>query len=1418
MADFLSKAEWQKLLKQKEHKDIKKTGVSELLDELANARKQNDTARQVETCDDIVKKAEELKKNKKFKTIASFTTYLDSMIKEAKVAKNKAQVGEGKEQDPSKKVDSPLHAQLQKVKKLERRSAWNFIAAPGRASSGLVLSRKEIQAQDRKTALALRGKPGVFFEGVCYGDAGRYVFELADTPPNGLAKGIKRAALLHADIAIKVTVRGAGVDLTDEDDEDLGDTGTEGTEGPTASKIDYPTKDIWLQRLQKLASLKPEVRAEAASGVLGEVARLKGLLINDGSLDETEKDAQRKLLESVRERALSIAGGAIGNHRNLAMKPPRPPTYEPLETWKGLIEKIQRLDMNVREKGVSMLLTKLAKTREEVINDSSLSEEQRAAEIKVLVAAVQLAKQATQDQRTVLEGARSTNLSDRVKSAEKDLERTDMLSLPEDTVKRLQAAHREMRAALKEGSKDAAETKLSLLEGLLKEALKTGKIAQALQNKANDQTKQFEEMTKGLEFVDKAALPKGTAKAIAQRKDELGADKGLTKVAFAIAECETNKSPDAIAKLTSTCEDYLKDIARQKESAKGDKVALTQIAEREKIAKQALQQARLLELSADYRSLGMPPWDEAKAEQAAELQMTFLFEEAAVKRGVDGVELGLSPLGGEGGVNESYWIKRSEKGYGKDAKSERLYIFKPGEFEDGSFYGMPKGHGAPREVLAKSMSDQMANFGFDIGVCPTTLASVDTSKLGGKDEGGRTLGAMQALANNTGEFRSLREKKDVDLGQKIDSRNYGEIAVFDMLYFNMDRHGGNLLTGPEDPETGKVPLIPIDHGLGLPNKETLYMNTGRLLEEQNTLMKDNVPQRNELLHEDVRANLKAMDPAEFVNGMRKSRDDLAKRHPETAGTVTDEALIMMERRASFMKFACDQLTVKQLNEANAIHAWDIQHATSDKDFQSIVEQVKRESGLRDEGRKVFAMWTAESNQKDKLQYLKPLTDLGWCTELSGDQDRKYWIDKNADMAAKIIRGQIPNPAAKKEISQRIDMIGDPGLYDQITSLTVGEQLKVVRNKAPYEWEILPTGKDESALQERFNQLGGDDELAKAAKHFDVGCAHDKLAVKIQDLAAWNELQTLGGLDAYFELGGEHMDKLVFITRRLRELKAERSSRNAVLAIDDDQLSKRQNQHMLGLSEQTSKQIAKLRNRDKRAGFEEKLTQARQLVESQKPDEAQAKLVYLSPAVTKGLENERIEFEALKKAHQALSLRIGNADPSVVGGLTKEIENWLKDANTKIDAGVFDGLRREMTVYGIKLDVALQGDESEYRKIETEIGVLSTFGEKILRGEALAKWQQLMNNAKKALEIYDLSLARGAIIGSQAIKKAAERLPELRKKAEEYKERPQHSKLSRAIEGIEKSIAAFDTTNAHNNAEYSEELIKEMSAEKEPVKA
>lgn len=487
MSDVLSKTVWRALLKQQKGASIKKTGISDLLDKVEAAAKTRDTARQVAAYKALIARAQTLKKEAPIKGLPKVVKHLTDMIDEAQEEMRKVQVGETEpaqateekakpgaaeaKEDDDDKDTPPLAKHLKRAQKADREHPVNFAAAPGKPSSGLVLSRRTLTNQDVKAAVELRGKKGAFFTGICFGESGWIVFELENAPPSGLAKGIKLAAKLHADMpAVKVKVRGGGVEITDEDDDDadLEEAGGAPDE-PKAGAVDYPGKDVWVQRIKKVASLPPDVQAEASTGVYGQITRYQKLLAEDQTLTGPERALQDKLLKSVRAKLDQVLAGAPGSPSPRVDRG-EPNKYDSLEVWRGRIEGIKRLDDEQRHTARDAILVALKAAAEKIRKDATLSPEARDRELKILTDARELLKTASRHQSAVKSGAERHDVVQRMTDAEARLEALLEGGAPDEDAAALRKAHAKLREALKHTDAEPLEAKFAAFEKQLTDA------------------------------------------------------------------------------------------------------------------------------------------------------------------------------------------------------------------------------------------------------------------------------------------------------------------------------------------------------------------------------------------------------------------------------------------------------------------------------------------------------------------------------------------------------------------------------------------------------------------------------------------------------------------------------------------------------------------------------------------------------------------------------------------------------------------------------------------------------------------------------------------------------------------------------------------------------------------------------------
>ncbi len=1434
MADYLSKKDWRTHLKLKEHKSIKKTGISDTLSPYEKALKKKDLAGQVAALEAIIAKVKEVKA--KHSGVRTLTSYLDSMAKEAKTAQDKIQdeleSDDGDEDDSGK---GALAKMLDRARQRKVDNPFQFVIAPGKPMCGLVMHKKKIQKKHIKEAIAMRGKAGRFMQGSCYFDKGKHVFDLGPDAkaPQSLAKSIKLAAKLHAEKTIKVIVRGGGLEFDDEDDDDRAEAGEAKTRSGGAS--DYPDLARWTKMLDTLRKAKPADRDGVYSGIAGLAQRYKTQAAQDDALDDAEKQAQDTLLDGV----LQQAGKVI----NPDPAPPVPTRYPSPEDWDALIEKVGRVDTAKRKAALDKVAEQIKKVRAEIAADAGLSAAGKKRETKAWKDALAKVDAAHRDLAKLATTISASGHLKRFKALERRFDTVMKDDLPPSTRRSLESLMDQVKTALKAKDDDGAEAGMDSLEDDIAEAQEAANAAKKAELKLAEQSRLHETMAPSMELATKASFPAGNAKTLQSKyKDLVKKDKGFAGLLKAMEACEKNQDEAAMRGLAEQASTYLKTVEAgkpvlgQNANAKATAAFQKDLATFEKkveIAKVTVQHARLAELAAQYTALGSPPWDEAKSEAAAELRASYFFEESALKSG--GAVRPAAALA-DGGVNESWWIERIEEGYlpvgetanagtlrpgqaaqvankHKDAvkndktfalvikhlsafekdrtgltlkalsaacedylrgvgaekaalgdppdatalgeieeretfvkatrkeaslKPKRHCIFKPGGLETNEFAGMPPGSGAPREVLAKKLSDEMAAAGFEIGVCPTSLISVDLAKLQEAEErganNGRHLGAMQELA--AGHDGALADKLQSDPAfcQKIDPKNYGELAVFDMMFGNLDRHPGNFMAGEEDPETGQVKLIPIDHGFGLPSPEVMTMNRTRMLGMQNSLLRDDMPQKDKPLDPEVIDCLEALDPAQLIAAMKGSRDGMAGRHPEAAGMVEDAAIEGIGQRLAFIKAAAGKLTVKELFQAQGIFGAEIQDADP-ADFNDLIKEIKKRLKAQDEGKEAINNWTGVAISQGTPAEYAVLIDLGWLYDM-GLRDIMFWMEANAALAIKIARGNIPNPAALAEIDERKALLNDPDINDELEGLTIKEQVQLLRRRAPRDWEKGARDIDQSELGTTYERLGGDAAWQALIRTFPACADAEEIEDKVDFLMQWKAFNDAGGMAEYTRLGGEQLPLLSEYVGRLIMLKGSESKRDEIEALSDSAVLKRQRQDIKDLNAQARAMIKSVASKEKRDAFLDEIRDAVDLARAGKLDEVQARVGVTVQRMKALLAKQDSERATYTKRIADLRKKLANAGGQAAADFADDFEAFADEIHAKLDDGDFSAAIRVHREMRAELDRAILGDDSEVAKWEKSVAgaraiIASARGE--FYEPTLRDW---LTSAESKLDSYD----------------------------------------------------------------------------------
>jgi hypothetical protein len=845
----------------------------------------------------------------------------------------------------------------------------------------------------------------------------------------------------------------------------------------------------------------------------------------------------------------------------------------------------------------------------------------------------------------------------------------------------------------------------------------------------DDQQNIHETLQPQMEMIRKAAFPRGVLPNPETLRELAGKNPTLRGMLAAGVEVQKDPSPGKIDQLAKLARQVLQEAEDNKpEPPVFDPMSMDEpptVPDHEPgpdelLAQDILKRAELARIANAYEALGNPPWPEDVAEQAAELQAQFFFAEAAVAKGTPNYQA--PALGTESGASGSWWIERAETGPG--AKDKRKYIFKPAKLEGDVMTGLPPGSGAPREVLAKKLDDMMAGAGFQVGVCPTTLATIDSSQLGTSDpSGGPMLGSMQKLAPADGQLGEMLKAGDTEIVKIIDKRSFDDVAVFDMVFANLDRHSNNLLI-EKDELSGQAKVLPIDHGSALGNPDALLANRSSLSPPFNIMADPMLPQTRELLNQDTRDALDRLDPDAMVRQMKDARNGIVQRHSETDGMIEDDAIEAMAGRIRFLKKAAGRMPVGELFEALAIGAKRIAECDPN-DLDTLVNQLGAEAKERVEKRAANKALTDKFEEVFKTAPVSALMDqvqaLGWCINFD-KTSFGTWLDDNPALISRILQTQMVNPKLQEEMDRLLPLARAkvPDIETKIRGKSVGEQLKALFDAANA--DVFATPKKPQAkladVQRKFGELGGVQALKAMAKVVpgiaqfttlppDDAEDNDKFYYyvdQIGQLQIFDAFNRLGGLTEFLRLGGQ-------ITRDIQpktllqvfaEMKANETSVTTLMSMDPNQMKTMSDKAWSDGIVRVTDALKTLKVKADRTMIEERLEAA---MDAHDPNDQTIALTLLSRVehlIAARLADEKTNTDIATEFFDKFWSDLENEDQPVQLALQNErasfdqrLQEFLKEPTAVASAA----LRYEAEA---KLDIARLGDDAPLRKMEASL--------------------------------------------------------------------------------------------------------------------
>ncbi|MBI1170159.1 hypothetical protein GC209_02065 [bacterium] len=1377
MPDYLGAKDWKAVLDMKEHKSVKKTGVSDTLDEYAAAKKKGDLGRMVSALERIAEKAGEVKTaQSKF---PKMVTHLTEMIKAAKAEQQKLapRLGEIANKGDADNEDSTLGKQLARIRQVDADGAWNFVLVPGKPASGFVVSKKAIKKSDTDKAFEMRGKRAPYFTGRIFFQSAKYVLDLGPetSPIPGLAKAAKTAALLHAEVNIKAVVRGMGKELDSESDIEPQEEGS-GTVG-SQPLTEGGHNQIFADRIEKLkravASFQksPTARKEgAADGLFGAIKVLLDQIEADDQIGANAKFDHANTLAGLRLILTEINAPAPG---------PKPEAKYPDEAyWQKLAEQVVRLDPDKRAAGWERYKARLQEMVNQFKADTDLVDPGRAQVFSVLRRAGEIGKeQASIANQMVSE---TSNLGDpamerRFLGLERRYDQfVKAPGIDPAHVKRASDAFAALRDQYRKGELTRDDPRLAQIEKVFEQLAKAGFQKQQETSRRKGQEEMHQSLSQAMPLLKKAALPVGMVKDPNLIRERGKTDADLRALVEAMSGAAKTPGKDSAATMEKAARQLLAVFERRRTS--NDTPFDRADTEIEAMAVEALRRAQMMKMTTEYETLGAPPWDPAKADIASELQAQLFFLEGGIAQGKPNYEA--PRLGGDdgAGASGSWWIERTEAntGDGTVPATKKKYIFKPGNVEAVAIGGMPPGSGAPREVLAKRLDEMMSGAGFSVGVSPTTLARIDSSQLGSINEAGGgplqsgvQVGSMQQLAPSDGPLADKMQGTDgLAFMKSIDKRSFDDVAVFDMIFANLDRHAKNLLV-LADPETGRNTLVPIDHGSSLPDPEMLQLNRRSLMGGTNVLANPQLPQTAEPLGPEALEALDRLDPDAMVAEMKQARRDMEGRHKETEGTVTDAAIDAMGARIRFVKLAAKTVPVAEMFEMLALGAMRIAKARPE-DIPDLIETLRAE--VRDLAEvskgynELVDSLIASGDGAAAGSILNELSDLGWAwgTDKKSLDD---WIVGNASLVGRVLKGRIPNPAAVREINRLTPLAKEvaPNIERQLAGKPLGDQARLLLETVNGARMMRPARDTPiEALKEEFESLGGTAALERAFKAFPGGFVNlmpepvpdpedeDHLqrawGDRIVGLRGWRLFEEKGGIDAMVRVNATMPREASIETAiiLLDEAQLCAGAVGEVAELDEEELNTRTANAYEAVLIALNDAIRQLREPYEKAKMEKGKTAGTLAWQEGKTMAAVTTLAKYARLAQRRLESEAKLIEETTRIEEKLDQDFQNALPLVQEALRPHMQRIKEALEEARETASYAPRYRAVNEFNARIEIAEKGEESQFHKMRKLIEDI----ERRAGGHARLPWHDgILKRIVPLREMLDKFDVRGDLEGN-----------------------------------------------------------------------
>ena len=355
-----------------------------------------------------------------------------------------------------------------------------------------------------------------------------------------------------------------------------------------------------------------------------------------------------------------------------------------------------------------------------------------------------------------------------------------------------------------------------------------------------------------------------------------------------------NRTPEMVAALKEAAQGYIDRFNKHDRRRRNDK---TNIAKKD-ACEATIAALRKFEMAHQFEDLGDPPWDSAQSMRAASIRTSLSLD--SLPPGEQHAER----LGAQTS-SPTFWVNQRNDRGGRD----KTYLLKPESLTVGG--GMPDGGEPPRELVSARLADMLnGTLGMSLSVPETQVVTLGPERFPPdvlqRLRNDRTIHDQPEYAGSVQQFeRADGDMRDMSIEQlrQIPPREVQQLAIFDTIALNGDRHGGNIMfrRDGDNPPT----LVPIDHGMTFLDRSGGDRIARQMGGEHNVLL--SMASSHEPFDEDSLAGIARLDPDAMALALKRERATMERANPTTAGKLSDEAIELSRRAAMFLKRAAPEL-------------------------------------------------------------------------------------------------------------------------------------------------------------------------------------------------------------------------------------------------------------------------------------------------------------------------------------------------------------------------------------------------------------------------------------------------------------------------------------------------------------------------------